>query len=92
MTDVELGDVGDSPVCGRLRWTYICHARPILSLISGGYQGDIRKYYRDIRGYRSLIWPLATGTWAEVTDEDSKYFHLNLQDQDFDNSIGSEGV
>ena len=59
LTDVELGDVGDSPVCGS--WTYICHARPILSLISGGYQGDIRKYYRDILGYRTLIWPRGLG-------------------------------
>ena len=57
LTDVELGDVGDSQVCGRLPWTYICHTRPILRLISGGYQGDIRKYYRDILRYRTLIWP-----------------------------------
>ena len=61
LTDVELGDVGDSRVCGRLRWTYICHARLILSLISGGYQEDIRKYYRDILGYRTLIWPPGLG-------------------------------
>ena len=61
LTDVELGDVGDSQVCGRLPWTYICHARPILRLISGGYQGDIRKYYRDILRYRTLICPRGTG-------------------------------
>ena len=59
------------PVCGRLGWTYICHAWPGLSLISGGYLGDIlisggylgdiRKYYRDILGYGTLIWPQGLG-------------------------------